>query len=175
MIDTSPTLSISLQRDCVNHRKSIEEAMVGVMTELILRKCMEISQAESSLAKPKIDNNDTWAWVAPGPERQPNAAARDPMDVEDAQAERMARLDEEVLGICEVLGEHREVLDNMSHDFSRFTTWTVTSLSLMVDHSGVRCTSYADFSIPYRRCRVRQRTVDASTSAAPLDEDQPNP
>ncbi|GJT43593.1 hypothetical protein Tco_0952308 [Tanacetum coccineum] len=36
---------------------SIEEAMTGVMTELILRECMEKAQAESSLAKPKIDNN----------------------------------------------------------------------------------------------------------------------
>ncbi|GKE58599.1 hypothetical protein Tco_1497784 [Tanacetum coccineum] len=31
--------------------------MTGVMIELILRKCMEKAQAESSLAKPKIDNN----------------------------------------------------------------------------------------------------------------------
>ncbi|GKC79332.1 hypothetical protein Tco_1130106 [Tanacetum coccineum] len=31
--------------------------MTGVMTELILRECMEKAQAKSSLAKPKIDNN----------------------------------------------------------------------------------------------------------------------
>ncbi|GJT10530.1 hypothetical protein Tco_0857572 [Tanacetum coccineum] len=31
--------------------------MMGVMTELILRECMEKAQAKSSLAKPKIDNN----------------------------------------------------------------------------------------------------------------------
>ncbi|GKC52869.1 hypothetical protein Tco_1075614 [Tanacetum coccineum] len=31
--------------------------MTGVMTELILRECMENARAESSLAKPKIDNN----------------------------------------------------------------------------------------------------------------------
>ncbi|GJW16398.1 hypothetical protein Tco_0020531 [Tanacetum coccineum] len=41
----------------INHRKLIEEAMTGVMTELILRECVEKVQAESSLAKPKIDNN----------------------------------------------------------------------------------------------------------------------
>nr|GFA02934.1 hypothetical protein [Tanacetum cinerariifolium] len=36
------------------------------------------------------------------------------------------------------MGEQREVLDSMDHDFSRFTTWTVTSLSLMMDRSRVR-------------------------------------
>ncbi|GKB20035.1 hypothetical protein Tco_0853958 [Tanacetum coccineum] len=34
-------------------------------------------------------------------------------------------------------GEQREVLDSMARDFSRFTTWTVTSLSRMMDHAGV--------------------------------------
>ncbi|GJX05032.1 hypothetical protein Tco_0190948 [Tanacetum coccineum] len=31
--------------------------MTGVMTEIILRECMEKAQAKSSLAKLKIDNN----------------------------------------------------------------------------------------------------------------------
>ncbi|GKD19189.1 hypothetical protein Tco_1208347, partial [Tanacetum coccineum] len=31
--------------------------MAGVMTTLFLRECIEKAQAESSLAKPKIDNN----------------------------------------------------------------------------------------------------------------------
>ncbi|GJU59005.1 ribonuclease H-like domain-containing protein [Tanacetum coccineum] len=40
--------------------------------------------------------------------------------------------------------------------------------------SGARYTSYFDFRIPYQR-RVRRRTGEASTSAVPLDEDQPDP
>nr|GFA28859.1 hypothetical protein [Tanacetum cinerariifolium] len=40
-----------------------------------------------------------------------------------------------------VMGEQREVLDSMDHDLSRFTTWTVTSLSLMMDRSRVRLSS----------------------------------
>ncbi|GKB05436.1 hypothetical protein Tco_0833631 [Tanacetum coccineum] len=40
--------------------------------------------------------------------------------------------------------------------------------------SGVRYTSYFDFRIPYQR-RVRRRAGEASTSAVPLDEDQPDP
>ncbi|GJV49634.1 retrovirus-related pol polyprotein from transposon TNT 1-94 [Tanacetum coccineum] len=43
--------------DRLNHKKLIKEAMTGVMTKLILRECMEKAQAESGLAKPKIDNN----------------------------------------------------------------------------------------------------------------------
>ncbi|GKA13112.1 hypothetical protein Tco_0692658 [Tanacetum coccineum] len=36
------------------------------------------------------------------------------------------------------LGEQREVLDSMTRDFSRFTTWTVTGLSRMMDQAGAR-------------------------------------
>ncbi|GKA11124.1 hypothetical protein Tco_0690557, partial [Tanacetum coccineum] len=43
--------------DRINHKKLIEEVMTGVMTVLILRECMEKAQVESSLAKPKTDNN----------------------------------------------------------------------------------------------------------------------
>ncbi|GKE90091.1 hypothetical protein Tco_1567566, partial [Tanacetum coccineum] len=77
---------------------------------------------------------------------------------EDAQA-----LEEDVHYFQGALGELREVLDNMACDFSRFTTWTVTSLSQMMDHVGVRYTSYSDFQIPYVR-HTRRRTDDASTS-----------
>ncbi|GJR92906.1 hypothetical protein Tco_0265080 [Tanacetum coccineum] len=41
----------------IHYCVKIEEAMTRVMTELILRECMEKAQAESSLAKPKINNN----------------------------------------------------------------------------------------------------------------------
>ncbi|GJW07782.1 hypothetical protein Tco_1570205 [Tanacetum coccineum] len=40
-----------------NHGIFIEQAMTGVMTELILRECIEKAQAKSSLAKPKIYYN----------------------------------------------------------------------------------------------------------------------
>ncbi|GKB34404.1 hypothetical protein Tco_0879346 [Tanacetum coccineum] len=117
--------------------------------------------------------DDTWAWVAPGPESQPNVAVGVPvvaegaLDItEGAQAvlapvqasqsphaivpamslpHRVARLEEEVYGIRGTLGDQREVLDSMARDFSRFTTWTVISLSRMMDHVGVRYTSYSDF------------------------------
>ncbi|GJT61511.1 hypothetical protein Tco_1005044 [Tanacetum coccineum] len=64
-------------------------------------------------------------------------------------AQRLSRLEEEVHNLHGVMGEQREVLDSMPRDFSRFTGWT--------------------------RRRVRHRTRKASTSAAPLDEDHPDP
>ncbi|GKF21509.1 hypothetical protein Tco_0070147 [Tanacetum coccineum] len=134
---------------------------------------------------------DTLALVASGPKRQPTAAAGAPkvaegaLDVEEgAQAilalvhapqpplataptrtmtRRMTKLEEEVHRMREVLGEQRKVLGIMACDFSRFTTWMITSLSLMMDRSGVRYTSYSDFRIPYQR-RTRRRTDDANTS-----------
>ncbi|GJY92808.1 hypothetical protein Tco_0508590 [Tanacetum coccineum] len=78
--------------------------------------------------------------------------------------QRVARLGEEVHRIREALGEQREVLDSMASDFSRFTTWTVIGLSRMMDHAGVRYTSYSDFWIPYVR-RTGRRTDDVYTSA----------
>nr|GEX96896.1 hypothetical protein [Tanacetum cinerariifolium] len=50
--------------------------------------------------------DDTWAWVALGPERQLDAAASAP---------------------------GREVIDAMAHDFSIFSTWAVTSLARMMN------------------------------------------
>ncbi|GKE18784.1 hypothetical protein Tco_1426361 [Tanacetum coccineum] len=77
----------------------------------------------------------------------------------------VARLEEDVHGMRGALGEQRKVLDSMARYFSRFTTWTVTGLSRMMDHVGVRYSSYSDFQIPYVR-RTRRRTNDASTIAA---------
>ncbi|GJT07128.1 hypothetical protein Tco_0841590 [Tanacetum coccineum] len=121
---------------------------------------------------------DTWAWVGPGPERQPIAAVGAPEVTEGApdvdegaqafpatiqacqppptaaltrtMAQRLSRLQEEVHNLPADMGEQREVLDSMTHDF----TWTVTSLSLMMDKSGVRYMSYLDTRVPYQRRRV---------------------
>ncbi|GKD95742.1 hypothetical protein Tco_1379639 [Tanacetum coccineum] len=100
------------------------------------------------------------AWVAPGPKRQPDAAAG---ALEVVRVLQM--LEEEVYGLRGSMAEQRDVLDSMARDFSRFTTWTVTNLSLMMDRGGVRYTSYYDYQIPYQR-RTRRRTDDVSTSAS---------
>nr|GEU94720.1 hypothetical protein [Tanacetum cinerariifolium] len=70
------------------------------------------------------------------------------------QGERISQLEEEVHGMREVLQGQREVLDSMAHDFSRFITWTVTSLSGMMDMAGVTYTRYSESLIEYQRRSV---------------------
>ncbi|GJW22781.1 hypothetical protein Tco_0033403 [Tanacetum coccineum] len=79
-------------------------------------------------------------------------------------ASRSLRLNEDVHGLRGALGEQREVLDSMARDFSRFTTWTATRLSRMMDQARVRYMSYSYYHIAYVR-RIRHRTDEASTSA----------
>nr|GEX68507.1 hypothetical protein [Tanacetum cinerariifolium] len=76
---------------------------------------------------------DVFTCAPPGPERlfQPD---QDPRALAAALVNRtmphwMTRLEDEVHGVCESLGEQRAVLDAMSIDSSRFTTWTVGRLS----------------------------------------------
>ncbi|GKA06254.1 hypothetical protein Tco_0685478 [Tanacetum coccineum] len=75
------------------------------------------------------------------------------------QGKRIARLEEEVHGMREVLQGQREVLDSMACDLSKFTMWTVTSLSLAY-------TRYSESSIKYQRC-IRQRIDGTNTSTTP--------
>ncbi|GJU00451.1 hypothetical protein Tco_1110789 [Tanacetum coccineum] len=126
---------------------------------------------------------DTWAWVAPGPERQQVATAGAPKAAEDAPADvegvpaapapvtisqRLARLDEDVYGIQVCLGEHRKVVDTMARDFSRFTVWAAGGISQLLDLAGATYTWYSETHVPYQRRRVRRKTGDASTTTAQL-------
>ncbi|GJT09320.1 hypothetical protein Tco_0856362 [Tanacetum coccineum] len=77
---------------------------------------------------------------------------------------RMTRLEEEVHGLRESLGDQRAVLDAMNRDFYRLTTWTVGRLSQLLDASGMTYTSYSDYQIPYQR-RTRRRIDGANTFA----------
>ncbi|GKD98606.1 hypothetical protein Tco_1382503 [Tanacetum coccineum] len=96
--------------------------------------------------------DDTWAWVAMGPER----------------------LEEHVYEILRGLIEQREVIDAMARDFSRFSTWVTTGFGRMIDRARVAYTSYAQTHVSYQR-HIRQRTGEASTSAAQQDPQQPDP
>ncbi|GJU91558.1 hypothetical protein Tco_1303981 [Tanacetum coccineum] len=100
-------------------------------------------------------------------EEMPQAVSPPPR----TQGERITRSKEEVHGVREVLQGQREVLDSMAHDFSRFTTWTVTSLSRMMDRAGVTYTRYFESPVEYQRRNIRQRTDEPSTSAAPQQHD----
>ncbi|GJW31978.1 hypothetical protein Tco_0052010 [Tanacetum coccineum] len=65
-----------------------------------------------------MEVDDTWAWVAMGQERQPDAAAGAPRVAQDTVT-RMDRLEEDVHEIRGALTEQREVIGAMARDFSR--------------------------------------------------------
>ncbi|GKE81314.1 hypothetical protein Tco_1551314 [Tanacetum coccineum] len=144
-------------------------------TNVIVRDLPKIDMAELVRLQIYEDREDTWAWVAPRPERHKVVAAGAPDAAEDAPvvddcaqavpAPMLDRLKEDVHGLRGALGEQREVLDSMACDFSRFTTWTVIGLSRMMNQDRVRYTSYSDYHIRYVR-RTQHRTGDASTSTA---------
>ncbi|GKD57932.1 hypothetical protein Tco_1291319, partial [Tanacetum coccineum] len=123
----------------------------GDMAELVrLQICVEL--------------DDTWAWVPAVPSRQEGDAggvAEEAPVVPEGGDE-----DEEM-----PLAGQREVLDIMARDFSRFTTWTVTSLAWLMDRASMPYTRYSESLVEYQR-RTRQRTGKASTFTAPQ---QPNP
>ncbi|GKB52155.1 hypothetical protein Tco_0902908, partial [Tanacetum coccineum] len=79
--------------------------------------------------------DDTWAWVAMRPERQPDVAAGALAVAEDAPAVDEGD-QEDVHEIHGALTEQREVIDAMARDFSIFSTWVTTGLGRMMDRAG---------------------------------------
>ncbi|GJY92327.1 hypothetical protein Tco_0508109 [Tanacetum coccineum] len=113
--------------------------------------------------------DDTWAWVALGPERRFDAAAGAPKVAEGAlDVHEGAQAVPAPVQAPQPppTAQGRTIPQRLA----RFTTWTVTSLSLMMDQSGVRYTGYSNYQIPYQRY-TRRRTDDANTSAP----QQPDP
>ncbi|GJZ65636.1 hypothetical protein Tco_0622332 [Tanacetum coccineum] len=126
-----------------------------------------------------VELDDTWAWVAMRPERQPIATVGAPAVAKDApiideggqadpapeqapqqppppppahartMPQRMARLEEDVHEMCRGLTKQREVIDTMARDFSRFSTWVTTGLGRMMDRAGVAYTLYAQTHVSY--------------------------
>nr|GEZ77103.1 hypothetical protein [Tanacetum cinerariifolium] len=94
---------------------------------------------------------DMLAWLALGPDRQPDDAAGAPKATEDAPT------------------IHEGALVNPTPIQSRFATWMISCMTQLMDASG--CT-YQDFDntlvgssqLPYQR-HTRRRTDDANTSA----------
>ncbi|GJZ57462.1 hypothetical protein Tco_0612956 [Tanacetum coccineum] len=120
---------------------------------------------EATEGAPDVDEGEK---VVPAPVQAPQPPpATGPART---MAQRLGRLEEDVHVLQGALGEQREVLDNITRDFFRFTTWTVIGLLRMMDQAGVTYSSYADFQIPYVR-RTRRRTDDAITSVP----QQPDP
>nr|GFB18525.1 hypothetical protein [Tanacetum cinerariifolium] len=106
-----------------------------------------------------VNINDTWAWVAMGPERQPDATVGAPRVAQDASVvdegdqvvlapiqapppppaaartmpQRMAKLEEKVYEIRGTLAEQCEVISTMARDFSRFTVWAANGIAQLLE------------------------------------------
>ncbi|GJZ99177.1 hypothetical protein Tco_0671728 [Tanacetum coccineum] len=86
------------------------------MGELVrLQICMEV--------------DDMWAWLAMGPERQPDVTANAPVVAEDAPAVDEGRLKKEVQGL------RRDV--ETLRDHGRFFTWMISCMAQLMDASGL--------------------------------------
>ncbi|GJS65149.1 hypothetical protein Tco_0679713 [Tanacetum coccineum] len=87
-----------------------------------------------------IEVDDTWAWVAMGTERQPDAAAGAPTVAEDAHAadegdQRLRRLQDEVQGLRRDVGTLRGLMERSMTDQGRFSTWMMLCKAQLMDAS----------------------------------------
>ncbi|GJX63527.1 hypothetical protein Tco_0296427 [Tanacetum coccineum] len=126
---------------------------------VIMRELPVIDMAELVRLQICEEIDETWAWVALGPERQPNATAGAPGAADDAlvvdegdqavpapvqaplpppaaartMPPRMAKLEEDVHEICGALAEQPKMIGAMARDFSRFTVWAVSGIAQLLD------------------------------------------
>ncbi|GKC67839.1 hypothetical protein Tco_1100437 [Tanacetum coccineum] len=168
--------------DCARMLRSPRDPMLRLYHRLIVysisrrSRALEKEEAGAMISRgPTRHEGDAGgviekALVAPGggdeDKEMPQAVPPPPR----TQGERITRLEEEVHGMHEALQGQREVLDSMACDFSRFTTWTVTSLARLMDRAGVPYTRYSKSPIEHQRC-TRQRADGVATSTAPQQPD----
>ncbi|GJU89469.1 hypothetical protein Tco_1301892, partial [Tanacetum coccineum] len=131
--------------------------------------------------------SDTWAWVALGPERQHAAAVGAPKADEAREAAedvapeipRIERLEEEVHDLRrDVMGLRGDVA-SFTTEQSRVSTWLISCMTQLMDANGQTYqpfdnTLIGSSGLSFRR-RVRPRTGEASTSAAPHTDARPDP
>ncbi|GKC53265.1 hypothetical protein Tco_1076010 [Tanacetum coccineum] len=84
----------------------------------------------------KVD--DTWAWVAIGPERQPDATTGALAVAEDALAAAdEGRLEEEVQGLRRYVRSLRGLVKRSMTDQGRFSTWMMSCMAQLIDANGL--------------------------------------
>ncbi|GKC03786.1 hypothetical protein Tco_0995396, partial [Tanacetum coccineum] len=128
-----------------------------------------------------VQLDDTWAWVAMGPERQPDAAAGAPAIAKDALAvdEGDQAISAPMPGLRRDVGSLRGLMERSITDQGRFSTWMISCMVQLMEASGQ---TYQAFDGTFRGSspgtfhrRTRQRTGEASTSTAQQDPQQPDP
>ncbi|GJU21907.1 hypothetical protein Tco_1155249 [Tanacetum coccineum] len=109
-----------------------------------------------------MEVDDTWAWVAIGPEKQPDAAAGSPAIAKDAPAadEGDQAIPAPLTWTCE----------EIRYNQGRFSIWMMSCMAQLMDASGL---TYQAFDGTFRgsspaafQRRTRQRNDEANTSAA---------
>ncbi|GKB77708.1 integrase, catalytic region, zinc finger, CCHC-type containing protein [Tanacetum coccineum] len=110
------------------------------------------ASARAAHVDPEVVKEGVQADPAPAEAGQapqaPLAAAPAPRTI----PQRLLRFKEEVNGLRDSIGEQRVMLDGMSRDFARFTTWVVGRLRQLLDASGVtypRHDTYYHFDVYY--------------------------
>ncbi|GJV13607.1 hypothetical protein Tco_1355148 [Tanacetum coccineum] len=116
--------------------------------------------------------------VAQGPERQ-QAAAAGAHKADEAGLAMIERIEEEIRDLRHDVVGLRGVVESFTTEQSRVSTWMISCITQLMDASSHTYQTFdstlVDSSrMPYQR-RVRHRTGDASTSAAPNTDDQPDP
>ncbi|GKB02622.1 hypothetical protein Tco_0830711 [Tanacetum coccineum] len=129
-----------------------------------------IDMAELVRLQIYVEIDDTWAWVAMGPKRQPDAMAGSPANAEDVPIVDEGGQDDLAL----VQAPQQPPLPPPAPVRTMFSTWVTTGLGQMMDRSGVTYTPYSQTHLSYQR-HVRQRIDCANTSAAQQDQQQPDP
>ncbi|GJW22003.1 hypothetical protein Tco_0032625 [Tanacetum coccineum] len=154
------------------HFRLLTEERLQELT-VIVRYLLVIDMAELVRLQICEELDDMWTWVALGPERHLDAATGSP------EAARVApAVDEGALVVLVPAQAPQPPLAArlaQTIDLSRFTVWAAGGISQLLDSAGATYVRYSVTRVPYQRCRVRQRTGDASTSTGQQDEQQPDP
>ncbi|GJZ85395.1 hypothetical protein Tco_0650734 [Tanacetum coccineum] len=93
------------------------------------------SRAHISNGKSVTDlygGDDTWAWVAMGPERQPDAVVGAFEAAEDAHV-----VDEGGQGLCRDVVSLRGLVERSMTDQGRFSTWMISYMAQLMEGSGL--------------------------------------
>ncbi|GJU80235.1 hypothetical protein Tco_1282600 [Tanacetum coccineum] len=125
---------------------------------------------------PAIDKGDQ---AVPAPVQGPQQPPPPPPAAARTMPQRLGRLEEEVQGLRRDVRSLHGLVERSLTDQGRFSTWMISCMAQLMDASGL---TYQVFDGTFRgsspaafqRC-TRQRTGEASTSAAQQGPQQPDP
>ncbi|GKB15273.1 hypothetical protein Tco_0849196, partial [Tanacetum coccineum] len=125
---------------------------------------------------PAVDQGDQ---AVPVPVHAPQQPPPPPPTAAQTIPQRLRRLEEEVQGLRRDVRSLRGLVKGSMTDQGRFSTWMMSCMAQLMDASGL---TYQAFDGTFRgssptafQRRTRQRTSEASTSAAQQDPQQPDP